>query len=116
MVKIFYTIGSTDRARSLTGQEKKDWLVYSRSLQLNSANSTTPFHADAEVNVLAHIKGEKHFHIFDNADRSLLSEEEMELSPSNYRNKSYDSAYESKGRVFKLNPGYGLHVPYMSPH
>jgi hypothetical protein len=81
-----------------------------------SANSTTPFHADAEENVLAHIKGDKYFHVFDNTDRSLLSEAEMELSPSNYRNKSYDAAYESKAKVFKLNPGDGLHVPYMSPH
>lgn len=81
-----------------------------------SANSTTPFHADAEENVLAHIRGEKYFHIFDNEDRSLLSEEQLEISPSNYRNRDYDPSFEEKGKVHTLHPGDGLHVPYMSPH
>jgi hypothetical protein len=81
-----------------------------------SANSTTPFHADAEENILAHIRGTKIFHIFNNDDRALLSEESLELSPSNYRNQSYDTQYEDRATEFILNPGDGVHVPYLNPH
>lgn len=81
-----------------------------------SANSTTPFHADPEENVLAHIRGRKYFHIWENDDRAFISEEDLELSPSNYRNQKYDTEFEEKAQVFTLDPGMALHVPYMSPH
>lgn len=81
-----------------------------------SANSTTPYHADAEENVLVHVRGEKYFHIWDNSEREFLSEEELEISPSTYRNKPYSESFETAAHVYKLEPGMGLHVPYMSPH
>jgi hypothetical protein len=83
---------------------------------VSSANSTTPFHADPEENVLAHIKGRKFFHVWESRDGTFISEEGMELSPSNYRNQHYDVAFEEQAQVFDLEPGDALHVPYMSPH
>jgi hypothetical protein len=97
----------------LQGQKYSDLQGF---IFIASANATTPFHADAEENVLAHIKGDKYFYIYDNGDRSILSEEDMELSPSNYRNRAFDPAYEAKGELFRLAPGDGLHVPYLMPH
>jgi hypothetical protein len=100
-------------AAGMQGQKYSDLQGF---IFIASANSTTPFHADAEENVLAHIKGDKDFYIYDNEDRSLLSEEDLEIAPSNYRNRPYDPSYEEKGELFKLVPGDGLHVPYMMPH
>ena len=83
---------------------------------ISSANATTPFHVDAEENILIQIRGSKEVHIFDNEDRSLISEQRMEISPSQFRNQTYDAAFEQRATVFELNPGDGVHIPYLDPH
>ncbi len=83
---------------------------------ISSAGSTTPFHVDAEENILVQIKGDKFVHIFDNEDRSLVSEEAMEISPSKHRNQHYRDSYEDRAEVFSLKAGDAVHIPYLWPH
>ena len=45
---------------------------------VSSANSTTPFHADADENFFFQVHGDKFFHVYDNRDRSIASEEALE--------------------------------------
>ncbi len=85
-------------------------------LFISSAGSTTPFHVDAEENILVQIRGDKFVHIFDNSDRALVSEEAMEISPSKHRNQHYDDSYEGRAQVFALKAGDAVHIPYMWPH
>ncbi|VAV87551.1 hypothetical protein MNBD_ALPHA08-1393, partial [hydrothermal vent metagenome] len=60
---------------------------------VSSANATTPFHVDAEENILVQIRGDKLVHVFDNDDRALVSEKAMEITPSKYRNQEYDPSF-----------------------
>jgi hypothetical protein len=83
---------------------------------VSSAKATTPFHNDAEENILIQLHGDKFVRTFDNADRSLISEEAMELSPSKHRNQHYEDWYESRATLHHLKPGDALHMPYMIPH
>lgn len=83
---------------------------------VSSANATTPFHIDAEENILIQVKGDKFVRTFDNADRSLVGEEEMELSPSKHRNLPYEDWFESRATLHSLKPGDALHMPYTVPH
>jgi ribosomal protein L16 Arg81 hydroxylase len=83
---------------------------------VSSAHSTTPFHFDAEENVLVQIRGKKFVHMFDNEDRSLVPEEALEIAPSKHRNQHYEDAYEARAQVFALNAGDGVHIPYTHPH
>ncbi len=83
---------------------------------VSSAGSTTPFHVDAEENILVQIKGDKFVHIFDNEDRSLVSEEAMEISPSKHRNQHYDASFEARAKIFAMKAGYAVHIPYLWPH
>lgn len=83
---------------------------------VSSANSTTPFHIDAEENFLLQIRGDKFLHVFDNEDRSIISEEHMEISPSKHRNQEYRPEFEDRGQVFELSEGDGAFLPYMAPH
>lgn len=83
---------------------------------VSSANSTTPFHVDAEENILIQIKGDKLFTTFDNDDRSLVSEEALEISPSKHRNQTYEERFQSRATLHKMKPGDALHVPYYTPH
>jgi hypothetical protein len=83
---------------------------------VSSANATTPFHFDPEENFFVQIRGPKFFHIFDNSDRSLVSEEELEMSPSKHRNTPYRPEFEARAQVFALRPGDGVFVPHLWPH
>lgn len=83
---------------------------------VSSAKATTPFHLDAEENILIQLHGDKFVRTFDNTDRKLISEEYMEISPSRHRNQHYEDWYESRATLHKLKPGDALHMPYMIPH
>jgi ribosomal protein L16 Arg81 hydroxylase len=83
---------------------------------VSSANSTTPFHVDAEENILIQIKGDKLFTTFDNDDRSLVSEEALEISPSKHRNQTFDESFNLRATLHTMKPGDALHVPYYTPH
>jgi Cupin-like domain len=83
---------------------------------VSSAKATTPFHLDAEENILIQLHGDKFVRTFDNSDRKLISEEHMEISPSRHRNKPYEDWYESRATLHTLKPGDALHMPYMIPH
>ena len=83
---------------------------------VSSANSTTPFHIDAEENFLLQIRGDKFLHMFDNEDRTLISERDMEISPSKHRNQEYRPEFEDRAQVFEMSEGDGAFLPYMWPH
>jgi hypothetical protein len=83
---------------------------------VSSARATTPFHLDAEENILIQLHGDKFVRTFDNRDRALISEEAMEISPSKHRNQIYEEWYESRATLHALKPGDALHMPYMIPH
>ncbi|MHA1189070.1 MAG: cupin-like domain-containing protein [Alphaproteobacteria bacterium] len=81
-----------------------------------SAGSVTPFHVDYEENLFFHLKGPKIFHLFDNCDRSFVSEAELESFPGKHRNLPYQEQFFSDGVHHVLKPGTGLYVPHTWPH
>ncbi len=83
---------------------------------VSSANSTTPFHADADENFFFQVHGDKFFHVYDNRDRSIASEEALETSAIKHRNLPYEARFDAKCTTYKLNPGDGVFVPYQWPH
>lgn len=103
-------------ANLAAGRKPEDFSDVEGFIFVSSANATTPFHIDAEENILIQIKGDKFVRTFDNGDRSLVSEEEMELSPSKHRNLPYEDWFESRAEMHALKPGDALHMPYMIPH
>ena len=105
-----------DAAQAAAGKRPGDYSDLQGFIFVSSANSTTPFHVDAEENILIQIRGDKFVHIFDNGDRSLVSEEAMEISPSKHRNQDYQPSFEARAQVFKMKEGDAVHLPYLWPH
>lgn len=105
-----------EQANLAAGRGAADYTDLQGFIFVSSANATTPFHLDAEENILIQIHGGKFVRTFDNADRLLISEEDMEISPSKHRNQKYESWYEERATVHALKPGDALHMPYMIPH
>ncbi|HZP19642.1 MAG TPA: cupin-like domain-containing protein [Bauldia sp.] len=83
---------------------------------VSSANAVTPFHIDYEQNFFVHLHGEKFMHVFDNRDRSLVSEKDLETFPGKHRNHAYREDFEKRATVNRFEPGEGMFLPYTWPH
>jgi D-lyxose ketol-isomerase len=105
-----------EEANAAAGKKPGDYSDLQGFIFVSSANSTTPFHMDAEENILIQIKGDKFVRTFENDDRKLISEEAMEISPSKHRNQKYEEWYEQRATLHSLKPGDAVHMPYMVPH
>ncbi len=103
-------------ANAAAGRKPSEFSDLEGYIFVSSANSTTPFHVDAEENILIQIRGPKLFTTFENSDRSLVTEEDLEISPSVHRNKAYEDRFAERATLHKMQPGDALHVPYYTPH
>jgi hypothetical protein len=110
------TLLSVARARGFNSLLDAGFEQVEGFLFVSSPNSTTPFHLDSEDNFFVHIHGEKFFTIFDNNDRSIVSDDEIERSMTKHRNLKYDERFAPRGTEFHLFAGDGCYVPYQWPH
>jgi hypothetical protein len=84
---------------------------------ISSPGSITPYHIDPEYNFLLQIRGAKTMNVLDGADRSILSEPEIENFFSGRGHQiDFDDLYVEKATSFVLEPGTGVHVPPAAPH
>jgi ribosomal protein L16 Arg81 hydroxylase len=84
---------------------------------ITSPGSVTPYHVDNEYNFLLQMRGQKEVSLFDRADRSIISETELEtFYTGGHRNQVFKDEYQAKAQVFHLKPGEGLHFPITAPH
>jgi hypothetical protein len=82
-----------------------------------SPNMVTPYHFDHDTNFLFQIKGEKDIHLFDQNDRSVLTEEEIEhFYTGEAMAGKYRDGLMEKGKLFHLTPGTAVHHPPLAPH
>ncbi len=82
-----------------------------------SPNIVTPYHIDHESNFLLQIRGEKDVNLFDPNDRAVLREEEIEeFYIGNLDSARYREEIQSRGAVYHLVPGRGVHHPPLAPH
>ena len=91
------TLLSVARARGFNSLADAGFEQVEGFLFVSSPNSTTPFHLDSEDNFFVHIHGEKFFTIFDNTDRSIVSDDEIERSMTKHRNLKYDESFAPRG-------------------
>lgn len=101
-----------------SGREYKG-VTHSQNLSiiLTSPNRVTPYHFDADCNYLLQIHGSKTLYVFNGADRSIVTPEELErfymgdMNAAQYKPLLQDSAHR-----YELVPGTGVHVPVTFPH
>lgn len=84
---------------------------------VTSPGRTTPFHFDAQVNVLAQVPGRKRVWVCDPADRSIVSETDIEnyygisITAGSFSPRAREAAPE-----FLLEPGDAVHIPAHAAH
>jgi hypothetical protein len=84
---------------------------------ISSPRRISTYHIDRECNFILQLRGEKIVYIFDQNDREVLSEQELERFWSVDNNAAtYKPQYQNRARAFHLRPGDGVHVPVNAPH
>jgi hypothetical protein len=109
------TIGEVE---DLTGLRFRDAVGWSTiTVFVASPNMVTPYHFDDEMNFLFQIRGEKDVRLFDQQNRFVLTEKEIErFYAGNPMAGIYrDEALESS-TLFHLTPGTAVHHPPLAPH
>jgi Cupin-like domain len=110
------TLLSVARARGFNSLADAGFEQLEGFLFVSSPNSTTPFHLDSEDNFFVHIHGEKFFTVYDNTDRAVVDDDEIERSMTKHRNLKFDTRFAPRATEFHLFAGDGCYVPYQWPH
>jgi hypothetical protein len=87
-------------------------------LMISSPQAVTPYHMDREMNFLLQVQGTKRVNLWDPADRSVVSERELEwfFAWHSLKETRYREANQEKALVYELTPGLGVHHPSTAPH
>jgi cupin-like protein len=99
--------------RDLKREMKGDEVI----IFITSPNRITTYHIDRECNFLLQMHGEKDISVFDQNDRQVLPEQEIERFWTVDNNAAiYKEQYQSRAKVYHLAPGKAIHIPVNAPH
>jgi hypothetical protein len=112
------TDGLIEEFESLSGERIRPKITFmSTSLFITSPNYFTPYHFDHDHNFLFQIRGEKDVVLFDQNDRSVLTETEIEqFYQGDVLAGVWRDEIAGKGRTYPLKPGLAVHHPPLAPH
>jgi hypothetical protein len=84
---------------------------------VTSPRRITAFHIDRECGFLLQLHGSKQVNLFDQNDRDVLPEQEIELFWTRDNTAAtYRPHLQSRATVYPLKPGDGVHIPINAPH
>ncbi|WP_321913024.1 MULTISPECIES: cupin-like domain-containing protein [unclassified Paraburkholderia] len=96
---------------------RSDMTLVTMTLLVSSPNISTPFHIDHETNFLFQLQGSKDVCLFPATDRELVPDQEVErYYAGNFEAARYRCQLQSRGTIFRLNPGEVVHHPSLAPH
>jgi hypothetical protein len=110
-----------DIIRDLSSAVDRDLLLEAKYVTghifIGCPNSVTDYHMDSETNFLAIMSGEKHFHLFDGDDTSILPQTAIEnFYWGTPRAVGFDPSFADRETHIRLQAGDCLHVPVNFPH
>lgn len=82
-----------------------------------SPKRVTTYHIDRECSLLFQIRGSKEISVFDQNDREVLPEQELERFWTVDTNAArYKPHLQDRATTLLLQPGDGVHIPVNAPH
>jgi hypothetical protein len=102
----------------LTGRDLVSEITWSSlTIFMASPGIVTPYHIDHESNFLLQVEGEKDVCLFDQDDREVLSDIEIEkFYGGDAEAARYKPNLQERGTVYHLTPGVAVHHPPLAPH
>jgi hypothetical protein len=91
---------------------------FSTYVFISARDSVTPYHMDREMNFLFQIRGSKTVRLWNPHDDDVMSPAQRDqlLSSLHEPRPPYRPELDGKAMVFELQPGLGVHHPYIAPH
>lgn len=107
-----------ERLADLVGPSLREDIVLGRgTLLIASPDRITSYHIDSDTNFLFQITGDKLFSVYDQTDRTLLSDPELERYCAGDVNAAqFKESRQNDARTYELKAGLAVHVPSMAPH
>jgi hypothetical protein len=104
--------------QALLGKDlKKEMKVQDAIVFITSPKRVTAYHIDRECNFILQIHGTKEISVFNQKDRDVLPEEEIERFWTVDNNAAvYKPQYQDRATVYHMAPGKAIHVPVNAPH
>ncbi len=102
----------------MTGWDlKRKTSLWELQVVLTSPRQLTPYHMDNECAFLFHLAGKKTLNVFDQKDRSIVTEQELE----NFWMHDASAAKikpgsQARAKTYYLEPGQAVHFPINAPH
>jgi hypothetical protein len=102
----------------LTGRDLISEITWSSlTVFMASPGIVTPYHIDHESNFLFQVEGEKDVYLFDQDDRDVLSEVEIEkFYAGDAEAARYKANLQERGTLYHLTRGVAVHHPPLAPH
>ncbi|HUN90862.1 MAG TPA: cupin-like domain-containing protein [Burkholderiaceae bacterium] len=89
---------------------------YSTYIFISAKDSVTPYHMDREMNFLLQVRGTKLVQLWDPADDDIMSPADRDRLMATPTRPGYREEFASKAMNFSLEPGLGVHHPFIAPH
>jgi len=98
-------------------QMREDMIVGRATILIASPRRITSYHIDADTNFLFQIAGDKTFSVFDQTDRALVTDNELENYHGGDANGAvFKTERQSDARTYDFRAGLGIHIPSTAPH
>jgi hypothetical protein len=102
----------------LTGRDLVPEITWSSlTIFMASPGIVTPYHIDHESNFLLQVEGEKDVCLFDQDDRDVLTDVEIEkFYAGDAEAARYKPSLQERATIYHLTPGLAVHHPPLAPH
>lgn len=109
---------SMQQVQRLSGYDLfNDIKIRNAYIFITAPHRITTYHIDFQCGFLLQLHGDKTIHVFDQTDRELLTEEELERFWTKDTNAAvYKPEFQYRANTVLLQPGIGVHVPVNAPH
>jgi hypothetical protein len=106
------------RMVELSGDRMRNDVTIGRTtILIASPRRITAYHMDADTNFLLQLAGDKTLSVFDQTDRTLVTDEELERYHAGDANgATFKTARQGDARSYDLRAGFGVHIPSTAPH
>ncbi len=106
------------RMAELSGDRMRNDVSAGRAtILIASPRRITTYHLDADTNFLFQLAGDKSISVFDQTDRTLLTEPELErYHTGDPSAAAFKTARQNEARTYDLCAGLAVHIPSTAPH
>lgn len=107
-----------DEVAEMIGKPLRDEISWKDTyIFLGSPHAITPYHIDHETTFLFQVHGDREAHFWDQNDRSVLTDQEIEeYYLGNFGAGTYRQENQAKARIYNLVAGKAVYQPVLSPH